>query len=98
MIRFKIDNESTELLDRITNIYNFKRDTITCRIALALSINKGKYFHENENGLAQNGREYTQTSNIFGRLVNDTDNYVLYKTMFDQHYARELSENDFITH
>ncbi len=96
MIRFKIDNESTELLDRITNIYNFKRDTITGRIALALSINKGKFFHENENDLPQNGREYTPTSNIFGRIVNDTDNYVLYKTMFDQHYAKELSENDFI--
>lgn len=96
MIRFKIDNESTEILDRITNIYNFKRDTITGRIALALSINKGKFFHENEIGLPQNGREYTPTSNIFGRLVNDTDNYVLYKTMFDQHYSKELSENDFI--
>ena len=96
MIRFKIDNESTDLLDRITNIYNFKRDTITGRIALALSINKGKFFHENENGLPQNGREYTPTSNIFGRLVNDADNYILYKTMFDQHYSKELSENDFI--
>lgn len=96
MIRFKIDSESTELLDRITSIYNFKRDTITGRIALALSIYKGKFFHENENSLPQNGREYTPTSNIFGRLVNDTDNFVLYKTMFDQHYAKELSENDFI--
>lgn len=96
MIRFKIDNESTELLDRITNIYNFKRDTITGRIALALSINKGKKFLDNENGLSQNGREYTPTSNIFGRLVNDIDNYVLYKTIFDQNYTKELSENDFI--
>lgn len=96
MIRFKIDNVSTDLLDRITNIYNFKRDTITGRIALALSLNKGKFFHENENGLPQNGREYTPTSNIFGRLVNDTDNYILYKTIFDQHYAKELSETEFI--
>lgn len=96
MIRFKIDNESTELLDRITNIYNFKRDTITGRIALALSINKGKFFRDDENSLPQNGREYTPTSNIFGRLINDTDNFVLYKTMFDQHYAKELSENEFI--
>ncbi len=96
MIRFKIDNESTELLDRITNIYNFKRDTITGRIALALSINKGKLFHDYENSLPQNGREYTPTSNIFGSLVNDTDNFVLYKTMFDQHYVKELSENEFI--
>lgn len=96
MIRFKLDIESTELLDRITNIYNFKRDTITGRIALALSINKGKYFNDNESSLTQNGREYTPTSNVFGRLVNDTDNFVLYKAMFDQHYEKELSENEFI--
>lgn len=96
MIRFKIDNESTELLDRITNIYNFKKDTITGRIALALSVNNGKFFQEYENGLPQNGREYTPTSNIFGRLVNDTDNFVLYKTIFNQHYGKELSENEFI--
>jgi DNA sulfur modification protein DndE len=96
MIRFKIDTESTELLDRITNIYNFKRDTITGRIALSLSMEKGRLFHENENSLPQNGREYTPTSNIFGRLVNDIDNYTLYKTIFDQHYNKELTENEFI--
>jgi len=96
MIRFKIDLESTELLDRITSIYNFKRDTITGRIALSLSIEKGRLFHENENNLPQNGREYTPTSNIFGRLVNDIDNFTLYKTIFDQHYNKELTESEFI--
>ncbi|WP_245617575.1 DndE family protein [Siansivirga zeaxanthinifaciens] len=96
MIRFKIDSESTELLDRITSIYNFKRDTITGRIALSLSIEKGRLFHENENNLPQNGREYTPTSNIFGRLVNDIDNFTLYKTIFDQHYNKELTESEFI--
>ncbi len=96
MIRFKIDSESTELLDRITNIYNFKRDTITGRIALSLSIDRGTLFHEDEINLPQNGREYTPTSNIFGKLVNDIDNYPLYKTIFDQHYNKELTENEFI--
>src|SRR5690606_14703064 len=96
MIRFKIDLESTEILDRITTIYNFKRDTITGRIALSLSIEKGKTFIEDTSNLPQNGREYTPTSNIFGRLINDIDNFVLYKTIFDQHYKKELSENEFI--
>lgn len=96
MIRFKIDSESTELLDRITTIYNFKRDTITGRIALSLSLEKGKTFIEDPANLSQNGREYTPTSNIFGRLINDIDNFVLYKTIFDQHYKKELSENEFI--
>ena len=96
MIRFKIDLESTEMLDRITTIYNFKRDTITGRIALSLSLEKGKTFSDDVLNLPQNGREYTPTSNIFGRLINDIDNFVIYKAIFDQHYKKELSENEFI--
>lgn len=96
MIRFKIDSISTELIDRITTIYNFKRDTITSRIAIALSLEKGRLFEYDNSHIPQNGREYTPTSNIFGRLVNDVDNYIIYKTIFDQHYRRELSEIDFI--
>jgi len=95
MIRFKIDIESTELLDKITNIYNFKRDTITGRIALALSINKGNTFN-NTDDLPQNGREYTPTSNVFGRIINDTDNFIIYKAIFDQHYKKDLTEREFI--
>jgi len=96
MIRFKIDSTSTELLDKITRIYNFKRDTITGRIALSLSINNGTIFKINNDDLLQNGREYTPTSNIFGRLINDTDNFIIYKAIFDQHYDQDLSEKDFI--
>lgn len=96
MIRFKIDSESTELLDRITEIYNFKRDTVTGRIALSLSLDNGIKFNEDEINLPQNGREYTPTSNIFGKLINDVDNYTIYKTIFDQLYNKELTEIEFI--
>lgn len=96
MIRFKIDLESTELLDRITTIYKFKRDTITGRIALSLSLEKGKKFTLETPSLPQNGREYTPTSNIFGRLINDTDNFIIFKSIINQHYKRELSESEFI--
>lgn len=96
MVRFKIDTESTERLDRITSIYNFKRDSITGRIALALSIEKGKIFPENSENLPANGREYTPTSNIFGRLISDVDNFIIYKILLDQHYNKELSESEFI--
>lgn len=96
MIRFKIDLESTEILDRITSVYNFRRDTITGRIALSLSLEKGKIFTNEDINLPQNGREYTPTSNIFGRLINNVDNFVLYKTIFDQHYKKELTEESFI--
>jgi len=96
MIRFKIDNVSTEYLDRITKIYDFKRDTITARIAIALSIEKGKVFKEEVESLPHNGREYTPTSNLFGRIINDIDNYIVYKSIFNQHYQKDLSETEFI--
>lgn len=96
MIRFKIDLKSTELLDRITTVYNFRRDTITSRIAIAISIESGKLFSDEEPNLLQDGREYTPTSNIFGRLVNDTENFILYKSVFDQHYKKDLTESEFI--
>lgn len=96
MIRFKIDSETTSLLDRITNIYNFKRDTITSRIALALSLEKGKLYDDLNVQLLQNGREYTPTSNIFGRIVNDIDNFTIYKTLMDQHYSKNLTDSEFI--
>lgn len=96
MIRFKIDIESTDLLDRITNIYNFKRDTITARIAISLSLNKGTRFDLNSVNLQSNGREYTPTSNFFGKIIEGADNYVIYKAIIDQHYHYALPELDFI--
>lgn len=96
MIRFKIDNENTDLLDRITNVYSFKRDTITARIAISLSINKGSHFDLNIENIPSNGREYSPTSNFFGKIIDTTDNYIIYKTILDQHYQRILSENDII--
>lgn len=96
MIRLKLDSESTEMLDKITGIYNFKKDTITSRIALSLSISKGILFHPDTNGLPQNGREYTPTSNIFGSFIGNTDNFIIYKTLLDQHYSKDLPESEFI--
>lgn len=96
MIRFKIDNDSTDLLDRITNIYGFKRDTITARIAISFSLNKGSHFDLSLENLPINGREYTPTSNFFGKIIEGADNYLIYKTLMDQHYQSILSENDFI--
>ena len=96
MIRFKIDNDSTDLLDRITNVYNFKRDTITARIAISLSLNKGTRFDLNKDNLQSNGREYTPTSNFFGKIIEGADNYIIYKTIIDQHYKTVLTEIDFI--
>ncbi|WP_289024125.1 DndE family protein [uncultured Salegentibacter sp.] len=91
----KIDENSTLLLDRITSLYNFKRDTITGRIAFSLSINSGKKFHEDDI-IIQDGRKYTNTSNLFGNYVNDIDNSTIFKAILDQSYSKELSQNSFL--
>ena len=96
MIRFKIDSESTQILDKITNIYELDNGTLTARIAVSISIEKGRLYKEDENILLQDGKEYLPTSNIFGRYVNNTDNYAIYKAVFDQHYNKTLSTSDFI--
>jgi len=96
MIRFKIDSQTTEILDSITKLYNFRKETIIIRISLALSLKWGIRIVEDEKSILQNGREYSPTSNVFGKLINDTDNYQIYKTIFDQYYEKVLTESDFI--
>lgn len=96
MIRFKIDSESTDILDRLVAIYNFKKETIVIRLAIAISIEKGDRFSLQDTSVPSNGREFTPTSNVFGRLVNDVDNYIIYLAVFEQHYQKKLSESEFI--
>lgn len=96
MIRFKIDKETTEKLDYLNSLYGFKRDTITLRIAFAVSLNTGFRFDENIDEPVGNGREYTPTSNVFGNILQSRDNFLIYKAMLDQHYDRILYENEFV--
>jgi DNA sulfur modification protein DndE len=96
MIRFKIDQESTEFIDSVKQMYNFNSDGIAIRIALSLSLIHNNKFENKEDNLPRNGREYTQTNNTFGKIVNGVDNYIIYKVILNQHYKKELFENEFI--
>lgn len=96
MIRFKIDKESTEFIDSAKRMYVFNSDGIAIRIALSLSLAQGKLFDNYEDSLPRNGREYTQTNNTFGKIINGVDNYIIYKAILNQHYKKELYESEFI--
>ena len=91
----RIDEYSTVIIDRITSVYKFKRDTITGRIAIALSIESEEKF-SNDDIPEQNGRKYTNTSNLFGKIIADSDNFPIYKTIFNQHYNIDLTQSDFL--
>ena len=96
IVKFRIDKDTTENLDRITSIYNFRKDTLTGRIAFAISVNKGKKFEDDFPKQGQVGREYSPTSNVFGNLIDDTDNFIIYKAVLDQHYNKSLTEDEFV--
>ena len=42
MIRFKLNLETTEKLERLTKLYRFKYETVTMRIAFAISLSNDK--------------------------------------------------------
>lgn len=96
MIRFKIDNESTDFIDSVKRMYDLNSDGTAIRIALSLSLAQGKLFENEEDNLPRNGREYTQTNNTFGKIINGVDNYIIYKAILNQHYKKELYESEFI--
>lgn len=91
----RIDQETTLKLDRITQLYNFKKDTITARIAFSISINNFKK-KSIEDSILQDGRKYTNTSNLFGNFLNNTDNSIIYKSILNQIYEEDLNENEFL--
>lgn len=91
----RIDQETTLKLDRITQLYNFKKDTITARIAFSISVNNFKK-KSIEDTILQDGRKYTNTSNLFGNFLNNTDNSIIYKSILNQIYEEDLNENDFL--
>lgn len=96
MIRFKLDAESTEFIDYIKQIYKYNSDGNVIRIALAMSLFNGKKFSLEEDNFQRNGREYTQTNNTFGRIVNGVDNYIIYKAILCQHYSKDLYDAEAI--
>jgi len=98
MIRFKIDQETEKLFDEVKSIYNFNKETIAVRIALAISLNHDKIFDLKDDSRISNGtKEFTPTSNVFGKIIDDTDNEVIYRAVFNQKYKVCLTDGDFVS-
>ena len=95
MIRFKLSLETTEKLERLTKLYRFKYETVTMRIAFAISLSNDKVFHDNDQDNGKDGREFSPTSNVFGRYINDEDNESIYYAVLCQHYSKVLSNVEF---
>ncbi len=96
MIRFKLNQETTERLEKLTKIYEFRYETVTMRIAFALSLSNDKYYSNEEQISGNDGKEFSPTSNVFGRYIDDIDNESIYYAVLCQHYNQKLASADFI--
>ncbi|GAB2632606.1 DndE family protein [Belliella aquatica] len=95
-MRIKISKENDELLYRIKTLYNFKNDGVVPRIALSFSLISGKLFDiENEIIPSSDGKEFRDDKALFGTVIGDGSNLVIFKTIVDQHYNKNTFEDEF---
>lgn len=88
-MRIKISKENEELLYRIKTLYNFKNDGVVPRIALSFSLLSGKLFDiEKEITPSSDGKEFRDDKALFGSVIGEGSNLVIFKTIVDQHYSK----------
>lgn len=96
-MRIILSKENDEILYKLKNLYGFKNEGITPRIAFSLSLQTGKRFDlEYETIPKSDGKEFRDDKALFGTFINDTSNVVIFKSILDQHYERNTYEDEFI--
>lgn len=95
-MRIKISKENDDILYKIKALYNFKNDGIVPRIAFSHSIMSGKKFDINNDILpSSDGKEFRDDRALFGTIVNDSSNLIIYKASLDQHYNKNTFDDEF---
>lgn len=95
-MRIKISKENDELLYKLKTLYNFKNDGIVPRIAFSNSLLSGKIFDiENDIVPSSDGKEFRDDKAIFGTVIGNGSNTIIFKSILDQHYGRNTFEDEF---
>ena len=96
-MRIKISKENDELLNKLKTLYNFKNEGIVPRIAFSNSLLSGKIFDiENDIIPSSDGKEFRDDKAIFGTVIGNGSNTIIFKSILDQHYGRNTFEDEFI--
>ncbi len=96
-MRIRISKRNSELVDNLTSLYNFRFDGIIARIAFAYSLQLNRRFNiEDDSQIASDGKDWRDERALFGSSVEEKSYLVLYKTLLDQHYRRNLTEDEFV--
>lgn len=95
-MRISISKKSEELINQLTSLYGFKTDSIIARICFLASLQNEKRYDLNAiPSLDRTGKDFLSETNLFGSNNQVGSNFVLYKTVLDQHYDKNLSEEEF---
>lgn len=95
MIRIKISKRNDELSQHLTRIYDFPSDNVCIRIAFSYSLQLNKKFDLADGfNLSTDGKDFTNTNNLYGGNPAN-EHFVIYRTILDQHYKANLTDDDF---
>jgi DNA sulfur modification protein DndE len=96
-MRIKISKENDELLYKLKTLYNFKSEGIVPRIAFSNSLLLGKIFDAEKDVIPNSdGKEFRDDKAIFGNVIGNVSNTIIFKSILDQHYGRNTFEDEFI--
>ena len=94
MSRIKSTEINKAYIQRLKEKFGFKYDYTPAQIGINLSIQKGKNFEVSEFELSDNrGKEYDEDT-LFGS-INGKSNRAIYKAILDNHYNKNLEDEDF---
>jgi len=96
-MRIRISKRNSEIIDHLTSLYNFKFDGIIARIAFTYSLQLNKKFNILEDvQVGSDGKDWRDERALFGNSADEKSYYVIYKALLDQHYNKNLTEEEFI--
>jgi len=96
-MRIRISKRNSEIIDHLTSLYNFKFDSIIARIAFTYSLQLNKKFDLLDDlNISSDGKEWRDERALFGVSADEKLYYVNYKAMLDQHYIKNLTEDEFV--
>jgi len=97
VMRIRLSKENDELLYKIKVLYNFKNEGIVPRIAYSYSLMTGKLFDLNNEIIpSSDGKEFRDDKGLFGTIIADNSNLVIFKAALDQNYGKNTGEEEFI--
>lgn len=96
-MRIRVSKRNSELIDQLTNLYNFKFDGIIARIAFTYSLQLNKIFSiEDIPIIPSDGKDWRDENALFGVAANEKSNYFIYKGLLDLQYGKSLTDDEFI--